>query len=102
VTSGDITTTLRASVAILGPHALGFEPDEVLAWSLCTSGAMVLLCAHVDSDTIRLLGRWRSDEMLRYLHVQAQPLMQKSASKMLQGGHYSFVPVAAAVPLPAP
>jgi hypothetical protein len=102
VTSQDITTTLRASVAILGAEALGFEPQDVSARSLCASGAMALLCAHVDSDTICLLGRWRSDEMLRYLHVQAQPLMQQFASKMLQGGHYSFVPSGAAVPVPAP
>jgi hypothetical protein len=27
------------------------------------------LCAHVDSDTIPLIGRWCSDEMLRYLTV---------------------------------
>jgi hypothetical protein len=97
VTSADITTTLRASAAIIGPASLGFEPAEISARSLRASGAMALLCARVDSDTIRLLGRWRSDEMLRYLHVQAQPLMQKFAAQMLQGGHYSFVPAAAAV-----
>jgi hypothetical protein len=102
VSSQDITTTLRASVAILGPDALGFAPNEVSARSLRASGAMALLCAHVDSDTIRLLGRWRSDEMLRYLHVQAQPLMQRFAAQMLQGGHYSFVPANAAVPPLAP
>jgi hypothetical protein len=96
VTSSDITTTLRTSVAIIGAASLGFEPGEVSARSLRASGAMALLCARVDSDTIRLLGRWRSDEMLRYLHVQAQPLMQKFAAQMLQGGHYSFVPAAAA------
>ena len=33
--------------------------------------AMALLCAGVNSDRTRLLGRWRSDEMYRYLHVQA-------------------------------
>ena len=56
---------------------------------------MALLCAHVDSDTIKLLGRWRSDEMLRYLHVQAQPVMKDFAAKMLQSGVYSLIPRAA-------
>ena len=35
-------------------------------------GAMALLMARVDTDTIRLEGRWRSDVMLRYLHMRAQ------------------------------
>jgi hypothetical protein len=35
------------------------------------TGAMALLCAHVDMDIIRLLGCWQSNEMLCYLHVQA-------------------------------
>jgi hypothetical protein len=36
---------------------------------------MALLCAHVDTDIIRLVGRWHSNEMLRYLHIQAEPTM---------------------------
>ena len=50
---------------------------------------MALLCAGVDSDRIRLLGRWRSDEMYRYLHVQAQPVMTAGLSAaMLRGGSF--------------
>jgi hypothetical protein len=36
---------------------------------------MALLCAKVDTNLIRLLGRWCSDEMLRYLHVQTFPIV---------------------------
>ena len=46
-------------------------PADVSARSLRAAGAMALLCADVDSDRIRLLGRWQSDQMFRYLHVQA-------------------------------
>ena len=53
---------------------------------------MALFNAQVDSDTIRLIGRWQSDAMLRYLHLQAQPVMQGFANRMLQGGDYVFVP----------
>jgi hypothetical protein len=53
---------------------------------------MALFNSNVDSDTIRLIGRWQSDAMLRYLHLQAQPVMQGFASRMLQGGDYVFVP----------
>jgi hypothetical protein len=31
-----------------------------------------------------LVGRWRSDEMLRYLHVQAEPTMRGFSARMLQ------------------
>jgi hypothetical protein len=92
VTSKDLTTTLRLSVSALGAANLGFLESDVSACSLRASGAMALLCAHVDTDSIRLLGRWRSDEMLRYLHVQAQPLMQNFSRLMLQGGNYTLLP----------
>jgi hypothetical protein len=97
VTANDITVTLRHSVTALG-STLGFKASDVSARSLRAAGAMALLCAHVDTDTIRLLGRWRSDEMLRYLTVQAQPIMRDFASRMLQGGHYTLL-LNAAIPL---
>ena len=91
VTASDITTTLKASVAALGPQ-LGFSASEVSARSLRAAGAMALLCAHVDTDTIRLLGRWQSDVMLRYLTVQAQPVMRDFSRRMLEGADYLLLP----------
>lgn len=88
----DITSILRDAVTFLTPAALGFNPSDIEARSLRAAGAMALLCAHVDTDKIRLLGRWRSDEMFRYLHVQAEPLMRNFASKMVQGGNFVLTP----------
>ena len=53
---------------------------------------MALLLARVDTDVIRLIGRWRSDEMLRYLHVQAYPLMRNYSCLMLDAGDYTLIP----------
>jgi hypothetical protein len=53
---------------------------------------MALLCAQVDTDIIRLLGRWRSDEMLRYLTVQAAPVMRDFSSRMLNQGSFTLHP----------
>ena len=89
--SSDITATIQALVRAVGPN-LGFLPSDVSARSLRAAGAMALLCAHVDSDTIRLFGRWRSDVMLRYLTVQAQPVMRDFARRMLAGGDYLLLP----------
>ena len=41
-----------------------------------------------DTDIIRLLGCWRSDEMLHYLHVQAEPVMRDFARRMLNHGNF--------------
>ena len=79
-------------MAILGP-ALGFLPTDISARSLRASGAMALLCAQVDSDVIRLPIRWRSDEMLvRYLHIQAKPVMRDFASSLLTHGNFVLTP----------
>ena len=93
----DITALLRLSVTILGTQ-YGFLPGDVSARSLRAAGAMALLCADVDTDRIRLLGRWQSDQMFRYLHVQAEPVMRHFSSRMLQGGNYTLLPNHAALP----
>jgi hypothetical protein len=65
---------------------------DVTVRSTRAGGAMALLCAGVDSDRIRLVGRWRSDEMYRYLDVQAQPVMNGLAAAMLGGGDFRLTP----------
>ena len=47
---------------------------------LCTALSRVLLHGF---KSFKLIGRWRSDEVFRYLHTQADPLMQQHASRML-------------------
>ncbi len=86
-----ITNTIRLAVTILGP-SLGFLPTDVTARCLRAAGANALLCAGVDTDVIRLLGRWRSDEMLRYLHTQAGPVLKDFSKKMLAGGSFTLIP----------
>ena len=91
VKPSDITVLLRQAVLFLGP-ALGFLSKDVTARCLRAAGANALLCAGVDTDIIRLLGRWRSDEMLRYLHTQAGPVLRDFAKKMLSGGNFTLIP----------
>ena len=86
VTPAVITYHLRAAVRFLG-SGLGFTPAEVSARSLRAGGAMALLVAKVDTDVIRLLGRWRSDEMFRYLPLTAEPITRHFAKRMLQADY---------------
>ena len=83
-----ITSSIQQAVRFLGPASLGFKASEVSARSLRASGAMALFNAKVDPLTIRLVGRWRSDEMLRYLHVQAEPVMRGLSQAMVSNASY--------------
>lgn len=57
VTTQHLTNILRSTVASFGAH-FGVLPTDITVHSLRSSGAMALLCANVDTDRIRLLGRW--------------------------------------------
>jgi hypothetical protein len=92
ITPSQVTTALRSAVATFDPNTLGFSPSDVSARSLRAAGAMALLCAHVDTDIIRLIGRWQSDEMLRYLHVQAEPIMRGFSKRMITEGDFNLLP----------
>jgi hypothetical protein len=63
ITTTALTKHIRTTVAALGAQ-YGLALEDISIHSLRASGAMALLCARVDTDMIRLLGRWRSDEML--------------------------------------
>ncbi|KAI2489281.1 hypothetical protein MHU86_25315 [Fragilaria crotonensis] len=86
----DLTSHLRAALHLHPDPA--YTLHDVSIRSTRAGGAMALLCAGVDSDRIRLVGRWRSDEMYRYLHVQAQPVMTGLSAAMLRGGSFRLTP----------
>jgi hypothetical protein len=86
----DITRQLRNTLAIY-PQA-AYTAKDISARSTRAGGAMALLCAGIDRDRIRLVGRWRSDELYRYLHVQAQPVMTGLSAAMLRGGSFRLAP----------
>ena len=52
---------------------------------------MELLMARVDTDTIRLLGRWQSDAMLLYLHTPDQGFTSVLSARMVQHGDYVLI-----------
>ena len=50
--------------------------------------------AWVDPDTIRLVGRWRSDTMIRYLHMTAKSFTEGLSAKMFEHDAYVLIPPA--------
>ena len=88
--ASDLTRRIRAAL-ILSPDP-AYSLADVSVRSTRAGGAMALLCAGIDGDRIRLIGRWRSDEMYRYFHVQAAPVMTGLSAAMLRGGTFTMTP----------
>ena len=86
-----ITNALRHSAHSLY-STTGIPAELLSARSLRPGGATALLCAGVDADVIQLLGRWKSDAMLRYLRVAATANTHNFAQHMLTAGAYTFAP----------
>ena len=64
IRGGDITASIRAVVQSAGPQ-IGFTKADISAHSLRSGGGVALLMARVDLDTIRLVGGWQSDMIIR-------------------------------------
>jgi hypothetical protein len=86
-----VTEVLRYTMRV-NIHPTGIESLEISTRSLRAGGAMVLLHGKVDLSNIRMMGRRHSDAMMRYLHVQAQPILSNYAARMFKEGTYSFLP----------
>jgi hypothetical protein len=82
-----ITNIIHQAI-IAKSHCTGISPDEVSTRLLRAGGAMALLCGKVDKNLIQIIGRWHSDAMICYLHMQAQPTAQHFPAKMYNTGTY--------------
>ena len=86
-----ITAHLKATVKLFAGTHLGFTHQDISARFLLAAGAMALLCYGVYNDIISLIGLWRSNEMLRYLHVQTEPIMRNFSKIMISHGNYNWL-----------
>lgn len=100
LTAGDVTDALRLQARLHG-ESVGINEADISARSLRNGGAQALLNAGIDTDRIGLIGRWKSGAMLRYLIVQARPVMQGFATRMLRGGNYDVLAAADVNDIPA-
>jgi hypothetical protein len=87
----DITDVLRLATVATG-HQTGVNTDDISTLSLRSGGAMALRKGKIDHNTIRMLGRWHSDAMMRYLHLQSKPIMREFVATMNNRGAYTFLP----------
>jgi hypothetical protein len=65
-------------------HALALNLTcEVTIGALRCTGATAMLNSKFPIELIKLIGRWRSDEVFRYLHTQSTTLTTDVATRML-------------------
>ena len=92
-----ILNTLKTAVGFCRLN-LGFNAKDVSARSLRATGVMAFLCSRLDSNIINLVGLCRRNKMIRYLHVQAEPLMRNFLRLMITHGNYPLLPHQEEVP----
>ena len=55
---------------------------------------MPLLLTRVYTDTIHIMGQWRSNVIIHYLHTSAQTFTEGLVLRMIQHGDYAIIPPA--------
>jgi hypothetical protein len=90
VSSAALTYLLRLGIKTvkLTHPSLSIEPNEIDARSLRAGGATALLCARAHPVDTQLFGRWKSDTMIRYLHITYNPVVKDFARKMFAEGDF--------------
>jgi hypothetical protein len=73
-----VTTYLRLAATVVGVSI------PVTVGALRATGATALLQGKVPLEMIKLVGRWRSDKVFRYLHTQSEILMSPLTTTMLE------------------
>ncbi|KAI2505717.1 hypothetical protein MHU86_8679 [Fragilaria crotonensis] len=70
VSSKTILEQLRAATILSGEERLGLQADRIGTHSIRSGAAMAMHLAGVPSETIQMVGRWRSRTFMRYLRIQ--------------------------------
>ena len=91
IKSSNISKALKYAALVHGAE-FGIGPDDVSTGCLRSTGSMELFCGGVDSSHIRLLGRWQSWTMLRYIHLHSRAAMHDLSAAMIQGGKTDMLP----------
>jgi Phage integrase family len=82
ITAQHINTTLKQAAGEIGLYQLGYTEADVSSHSLRAGGAMAMHLNGVDANTIRKMGRWKSDTFLMYIHEQISAFATGVSIKM--------------------
>jgi hypothetical protein len=82
LTANDITSAVRRAVTTLGLARNGLTTQLVGSHSLRAGGAMAMYLNGVAHNTIKKMGRWKSDTFLMYIHEQISALSANVSTTM--------------------
>jgi hypothetical protein len=82
ITAQNINDTLKLAAREIGLYQLGFTPGDISSHSLRAGGAMAMHLNGIDANTIRKMGRWKSDTFLMYIHEQISAFATGVSTKM--------------------
>ena len=86
----DINDAIKLAASAVESET-GIPASLVSGASFRPGGATALLCAGISPDTIKLIGRWRSDAVQVYLRKQANTFSDTLSSHILRHGSFSFI-----------
>jgi hypothetical protein len=82
VSAAHINTSIKKVAQDLGLYQLGYTSKDVSSHSLRAGGAMAMHLNGIDTNTIKKMGRWRSDTFLMYIHEQISAFATGVSLKM--------------------
>jgi integrase len=88
ISSNQVIQHLRAGALLYGEERLGFTTNRIGTHSLRSGAATAMFLAGVPTETIQMIGRWKSQAFLRYIRIQVQQLTQGVASGMIEHSNF--------------
>jgi hypothetical protein len=82
ISSKMILGHLRTATKLAGEERLGLRADRVGTHSIRSGAAMAMHLAGIPSETIQMIGRWRSRTFMRYLRIQVPDTTCGLATRM--------------------
>jgi hypothetical protein len=82
VSSKTILKQLRDATKLAGEQQLGLRADCIGTYPIRSGAAMAMYLAGVPSESIQLVGRWRSRTFVRYLCIQVPDLTLGVTARM--------------------
>jgi len=82
ITSQQVNATIKLAAGEIGLYTLGYTEGDVSSHSLRAGGAMAMHLNGVDPNTIRKMGRWKSNTFLMYIHEQISAFATGVSLKM--------------------
>ena len=87
-----MSKALRTTSFSIDEAWIGFKPSDIRTRSIRSGAAMLMYLAEVPVYTIILIGRWSTDDFLKYIRKQVEQFSHNMSRRMIQNQYFSHVP----------